>query len=510
MGVINYLKKAFVETWGSSVYVSQIISNVVNWFGNNKESYLRNGYAGNVHVFVAVRVYLNKAKVAPYLLSKIKDSRKLVKYEQFIRSKDDSHRMEAMCMKGQALEEIEDHDLLKLLNNPNDYQTESEFKEAAMGFYKVLGEAFIYGIGPISGPNKGKYKQLHVISPTMIEPVYSNRTFDPVEYYRVSIDNQSVRIEKEHIMHWKTWNPLDTLSGLSPMQVGNKTLKRNDSNHIAQTKAYENGGVAHLLSSESDTRPLTQAQMDLINERIISKIKGPENYQSITATSGAVKATKIGESPADLKLIESDVHDRGILASLIGVDPILVGDKKGSSFSNQEQAYKALVTNLIVPDLIGLAENLAAWLLPRYEEKLHLAFDTTVYPELAPDLVKLVKVYGQPLITENEKRGVFNWDAVKTPEMDDIYIKSGLIPMSRLKEVDLNRQGQPANEAPAVEPEKPKKELYSILMQEGNLKTSQLIEAESFEDAIRIGEIIADEEGKSFIEAFKHSEYVPE
>ncbi|WP_166641948.1 phage portal protein [Pedobacter duraquae] len=435
----------------SSATMGYMLSSAVSWFGYDPETFLRKGYMNNVHVFTATRVYLNKAKVAPYMLSEVKNKKALVFYEQFVRSKDEAHRIQALGYKEQALEELESHELLDLLNNPNSYQTSSEFKEAALGFYKVLGETFVYGISPIAGRNKGKFKSLHVIPPTMIEPVSSNNALDPVAYYRLNIDGKSVRIEKENVFHWKTWNPLDPLRGLSPLHVGNKTLKRNESNHTAQTKAFQNGGVAHLLSSESDTRPLTQEQMDLINERLIQKIKGAENYQNIQATNGSVKATKIGESPADLQLITSDVHDRGIIASLIGVDPILVGDKVGSSFSNQEQAYKALVTNLIMPDLITFAENLSKWLLWRYGDNLHLTFDTTVYSELAPDLTKLVAVYGQPLLTENEKRGVFNWDASKAEGMDDIYIKSGLIPLSRVKEIDFNRQQNNPGDKPPKE-----------------------------------------------------------
>ena len=448
MGVMSYLKTKLISSIGGSMMLNYVAGNMVEWFGQSRASMLKNGYARNVHVFTATNVYLNKAKVAPFLLNKVKNERKAIKYEQFIRSKDDSHRLEALMLKEQAFEEIEDHHLLSLLNNPNTYQTASEFRESILGFYKTLGEAFVYGIGPLSGPNAGKFKELHVISPTMIEPVFSNKMLDPISHYQLDLDGQAVRIEKENIMHFKKWNPLNPLRGLSSAEVGLKTLKRNESNHTAMTKAFQNGGVAHMLSSEGGVA-LDQTQMDLINQRLMAKLQGPENYHNILATNGMVKATKIGESPADLKLIESDVHDRGIIAAMLGIDPILVGDKNGSSFANQEQAYKALVTNLIMPDLITLGENLSAWLLPRYKgEKLHLSFDTTVYSELAPDLKLLVSVYGQPLLTENEKRSVFNWDADKTPGMDDIYIKSGLIPMSRIGELDLNRSQANAGNNP--------------------------------------------------------------
>ncbi|QIL41017.1 phage portal protein [Pedobacter sp. HDW13] len=429
MGMLNLfksVKKGVIDPAKGSFQL--VVNGIVSWFADNKAAYLKNGYGKNVHVYVAVNVYLRKAKVAPFILSKVKSKKKLVKYDQFMQSKNQEHRLEAARLKDEALEELESHEIIDLLNKPNDYQTGVEFRESLLGFFKVLGETFVYGIAPSNGRNAGKFKELHVVPPTIIEPVYSGNILDPVSHYLIMVDGKQERIEKENVFHYKTWNPLSETGGLSPIKVGNKLLKTNDANNAAAAKAYENGGSAHLLSGKGE-RSLTPEQIDLLNERIAAQLKGTDNYKNIVATNGMVDVTKIGDSPAELELISADVHQRGIIASLFGVDPILVGDKQGSSFANQEQAYKALVTNSVMPDLNGIAEGLTAWLLPRFGNNLHLAFDTTVYPELQPDLELMMKVYGKPNLTPNEVRSIFKWDASKDPNMDRHYIESKMIPI---------------------------------------------------------------------------------
>ncbi|RAJ28878.1 phage portal protein [Pedobacter cryoconitis] len=449
--VDNELFKAFYKYMGAGA---------VNWFDQTGETYVDKGYSGNEHVFSVMRVYLNKAKIPNYILSKKKDKKAFTRFDQFIRSKDDSHRIEALRYKALALEELDSHPLLDLLENPNSYQTRTEFIEAAFGFYKLLGETFIYGIAPLSGRDAGRFTELHVLPAHLVVPVFSGNYLKPIRGYKFMMGDYSIEIPAENIMHMKTWNPHwdhngTQLRGFSPLKPGTKTLTRNEANQTAQTKAYKNGGSAYLLSGDSsgNNEPLTQTQIDLINERIIENIRGEENFMNITATNGNVKATKIGESPVDLELLAGDVADRGKTASLFGVDPLLVGDKSGSSFNNQEQAYKALVTNVILPDQMEFTSKLSTWILPQYEdENLHLCFDTECYPELKPDYKLLMEIYGKPRLRENEKRGVFGWDDDPMPEMNEIYIEANLIPLSRIKELDINRSRSNQNEKPPLEP----------------------------------------------------------
>lgn len=410
----------------------------IAWIDGKSSAYIKEGYCSNEHIFSAVRVILNKIKVAPFMVSEIVSSKHATLYDQYSRKSDSTSAIRAVEYRIKAFRELETHDLKTLLNNPNDYQTRSQFLESLEGYYKTLGETFVYGIPIDMGLNKGKFQSLHVLPAHLVEPVYSGNPYFPIRGYKFLFGDQSVEIPKDYVFHWKTWNPNWDISGrqlrgLSPMEPGKKLITRNNANQKAQTKAFFNGGSAYLLSNAGD-KPgaLTQEQIDLLNERIKEKIKGPENYMSITATSGIVNVERIGDSPADLKLLESDKADRSKAAALVGVDPILIGDKGSSSYNNQEQAYKALVTNTILPDMVEFREGFNMWLAPKYGENLYIDFDTTVFPELQPDLKLMSDIYGKPLLTENEKRSIFNWDALPDQNMNKVYIEKNRMPLDQM------------------------------------------------------------------------------
>lgn len=452
-----------VDNLLNKVFFGQFLSNgQVTWLARNAATYVKDGYSSNEHVYSAIRVYLNKIKVAPFLLSEVKNTAKLGHYTNYRKSSDETVRLKALEHKQKSLTEIVTHELLDLLNNPNSWQTRSEFIESVFGFYKLLGETFIYGIRPgVDSINHKKFKELHVLPSHLVEVVYSGDYQNPVRGYNFSLGDRTVEIPASEVLHLGSWNPNydqfgSQLRGFSGLDAGRKTLTRNAANQTAQTKAYQNGGSAYLLSSDSELRTLTPDQVDLINDAIKRKIQGADNFHNITATSGMVKAQKIGESPADLQLLDADKHDRSKIGMLFGIDPILLGDKGASSYNNQEQAYKSLVTNIILPDLCDFSEKLMTWLVPMYETdgtKLYLEFDSTIYSELAPDLKMLKEIYGSPLLTENEKRGVFNWDSSKLPEMDKIYIKVGFVPLEMAGDVAMV-QSQPFGKEPQKDPKK--------------------------------------------------------
>lgn len=434
-GLKGLFGKAKVKNLLNQAFYQYLNNGGIVWFDNNRKNYVEKGYSDNEIVFAIVRVLLSKLTEAPFILSKVVDEKSLKKFKNYQRKGGNgTERAQTLLFGTKALEEIEEHDLLDLLKRPNNYQGQAEFLESAFGYYKLLGETFIYKIAPEAGPNKGKPVELHVLPAHLVEVVYSGDYTNPIRGYKFSLGDQHVEIPAEYVMHLKTWNPNWDLNGgqmrgFSPLQAGSRVLTRNNYNKTAQTKAFVNGGSAYLLSSADGNTPMTIEQVNQLNDRIREKLQGPDNYHTITATTGLVTATKIGESAADMMLIEADKSDLDRICMIFGVDPSLFsGDSK---YENKEKALKALVTNVVLADLLRFRDSFSKFILPAYgDEKLFLDFDTTVFAELQPDLKLLAEVYGKPRLTENERRALFNFDASEEDGMDSIWMESGLIKMS--------------------------------------------------------------------------------
>lgn len=384
-------------------------SNTLNWSVNA----VTDAYLDNDVIYQSLRVYLRKLKVAPLLLYKVtndKEYRKYKNYQEY--SGTPQHFINAKKSMRKAMDELESHSLLNLLNNPNAYQNQSMLFEAWYGYYKLTGNGYLYGGGsPDIGVNKGKYTELHVLESQYCIPIYSDNWRDPIAYYEYTIDGETLRIPKENICHLRDWNPLNKINGLSATMPGRKTIRTDQYNKTAQARSFENGGKATLLSSDSENEDFawTQEQAELVDQKIRQKLQGVNNYGNIFSVTRPVKAQAIGDSVAEMKLIEAARANISRMSNLFGVDSVLIGDKEQATDNFVKAARKALVTDTVMPDLT-LGEQQLNSFFKAFGDGLVLDYDTSVYPETQPDLELLVKVYGRPTLTENERRALFNYD----------------------------------------------------------------------------------------------------
>lgn len=414
----------------NQAFLGYLQNGQVQWLFGNRSRIVEEGYIDNEIIYSVINVILRKAKVAPIVANRIKNGKRYVKYTQYKGYATDQAQATANIEKRKALDEVENHELLDLLDKPNSYQSGVEFIEALFGFRKLLGEAFIWGlrIGDDS-PNAGKYSELHVLPSHLVEIVWSGDVNDPIAGYKFSVGDYQVQLDKDDVLHWKSWNPQwdmngSHLRGLSPLRPGRKTLTRNNSNIELQTRGFQNGGRVTLLSKDGEGKLPTEV-LSAVQAKVEEWMM-PHNNRATIATNGSLKATPIGDTPADLQMIESYGADRSAMCALFGVDPILLGDKSRSSYNNQEQAYKALVTNVVVPDLNELAMKLTNWLCPRYDGVDVLEFDTSVYPELQPDLKLMKEVFADTWqVTGNEFRWAIGWDEDPDPNMNRHIIGTG-------------------------------------------------------------------------------------
>lgn len=408
----------------------------VTYIGDEIRDLLKGGKGGRVeeamfnsaHFFPIVRIINEKFKPCPWLLYEVTNEQKAGYYLNY-RQKADFIK-QATEYKQKALKEVESSPILDILNKPNEYQTRTQFLEDLSGFYNTLGECFIYADMPTIGRNAGKPIALYSLPPHLVDPVYSGDFRKPIKHYVFHFDGKPVEIEPFRILHIKTWNPLynfngDGLHAIAPVDVAQSVLNREKANQKAQTKAFINGGRAYLISAERPAEgeeTMDQEQLDNLNDRIKEKIQGAENYMTIQATTASVKVNQIGDSLADMQLIESDKEDLRKACAIMNVDPILLGLKDGAKYDNQEGAYKALVTQKIMPQHNDFTEAFNHWLIPMFNKggntKYLLEADSAFYPELQPDVKLMREVYGSGHFSSNEFRGTIGWEGHKDPVAD--------------------------------------------------------------------------------------------
>lgn len=420
----------------NQVFYSYMGAGQVQWFYGKRHKYV-SAYTTNDLVYSVIRVILNKITATDYIHSRVINEKSFRYYKAF-KDQDDLTRSKALIHKERAFDEIEDSDLIRLLNRPNEYQGRLEFMESLFGFYNLMGETFVYMVFPGEDSiNAGKPVELHVMPAHLVEVVYSGDPTHPVRGYRFSAGRWDIELPYDSVIHINQWNPCwneygEQLRGFSPVQAGNRVITRNSANAEAQTRAFQNGGRSTLLSSKSAEKnaKLTVEQLSQIKEKIVNELQGVNNYKNITATNGLIEVNTIGDNLTDMDLVNAGKMDISAIARLWGVDPLLVGDKDNSSYNNQKQAYKALVTNVVVPQLNMITESLNNTLVPRFEEGSYLEFDTSLFPEMQPDVKLIMDAYKDAWqISGNELRVLLGFDKSDDPLLDQHFIGTNKIPL---------------------------------------------------------------------------------
>lgn len=498
------------------------VGNMASYLTDNYTSYVNKGYAYNSDVYSIVSMINEKIASCPILLYEVKDEKGFEKYKSLIKGATPESFGKAQQLRAKSLNQIQGgHKVTDLINKPNDHQDRFSFIENLTGYYNLSGNSYGFGIGPEGGPDAGKFDQIYVVPSGMVNPVMGD-FYNPVKHYDLMLLNKlQMGVDVSKVMHIRNFNPDPTnpLKGMSPLKAGLMDLTRSNSAREAGIYAFQNGGARGLLfdnsSDNQESQWMTEAQADKLQERFDYKSSGVSNYNKTIVTASKVKWEKIGLSPIEMEILVAQGVDLRGLCNIWHAPSELFNDKERSANNNVKEAEVAFVRRACMPTMYRITGGLNNWLLPSYNtgsgKRLYLDFDYSAFPELHSDFEKLSNWLKDSWdLTPNEKRAAKDYDAIEAEGMNDIWVPKNFIPLSRMSEVNLGAQPPSNQPDSSVDNENPKKELYSILMKEKELKFSQLVEATSFTDAERLGKLIAEKEGREFIEAFKHSEYVPE
>ncbi len=111
---------------------------------------------------------------------------------------------------------------------------------------------------------------------------------------------------------------------------------------------------------------------------------------AMLALPGEFDVKTVALSPTDLKAIETKVQLATELLSALGVDPMVVGlPSTSKTYANMKEAREAFMEDTILPILHTMAQAIQGAFLEsgyRLKPDARLAFNTTVYRELAGDV----------------------------------------------------------------------------------------------------------------------------
>jgi HK97 family phage portal protein len=330
-----------------------------------------------------------------------------------------------------ALSNAVDNELSQLLAKPNTYQGADEFWEAIAGYYTIAGEAFIWKNRGVL--EKGKPVELYVLPPQCIEIVPDPEDIFGVLYYNFNVNGTQIRIEKDDIIHWKTFNPnfdgatREHLRGFNPLQAQAKTITASNDSVDAQVAMMQNGGAKGVLYNET-LNNLSPTQETGLRGVVDKKINNKTVKAAVATMQGKWGYLNLGASSIDMQLLEATESTIKALCNANGLPYELF--QSDTTFANKEQALIYYVTNVLQPMTASLDNVMTNGLSKDFGGAGDIMTDLSELPEMATLNAKLITAAAAAWWkTPNEKRIMTMDEALLDANMDKIWMPSGMTPI---------------------------------------------------------------------------------
>lgn len=262
-------------------------------------------------------------------------------------------------------EEVFDTELNELLNKPNSYQTQSDWREQALSYLMATGESFMGGIEPVGFPT---FSSLHNLPSDLTRFEIGKFLTDPIIKYEVDWNFQR-DWAPENVLFTKyvSINSQHLFGGLSPLEPGNRLLESSNNLVTADAATLNNRGASQLISTKGKLVGLGD-EMKKLDEAFKNRVGGAEKFNKTIVTTADVNITQLGLGPKDLEILKSDVSKQRRFSNLWGFDSAQFNDPQNKTYNNHKESNKAAYQDVYIPNDFKLVQGLNMWLAPKFPQ----------------------------------------------------------------------------------------------------------------------------------------------
>lgn len=415
---------------------------------DNKQTYITDGYNSNDIVYSIINIILDKCRLPYWNLNKIVDESKLRRYHQLMSLKDmtSAQYKQSQVLKKEALAPITNFNLQmgklnELLKYPNETETFQDFITSGSQYKLVTGDCYMWGDVLGKGANAGIPNSIMNL-PSQHMTIKIDGGFPArVAQYVLLMWNQE--FAPETILHEIYANPNwnmngEQLYGFSPLKAFLKNIVRNNAAKDASIAKFRNGGTEELIYVDDNrwTPAEGMKQAEFIKAKLMSnEFRGPDAQGKIAISGIPMGSVKLGLSPVDLGITESEKWDAVMLCNGYGLPPELLG-LTNKTFNNIKEAEKALTTRSALPVLDSRKNALNRKLQTDWGFKgqnVYLDYSTECFPELQADQKDISDWYSSIImVIPDQQREALGQEALNTTESKEVWVKtaSGYQPLS--------------------------------------------------------------------------------
>lgn len=307
-----------------------------------------------------------------------------------------------------------DHPLYRILKErPNPYMTASTFWSTVEYNRNHFGNAYVL----IDGA--GEDLKLWILDDTKMQIWYDDAKLlgeNTDIYYLYSSGTKFYKFGSEEILHFKTSNTFDGITGLSVRQQLKTSIQGNLKSQELLNKMYENGFTA---------KAVVQYTGSLSDENVKTFISGIEDYATGKLENEGIRniipmplgatLTPLNIKLADNQFIEVKQYSALQIASAFGIKPYQIGDYTKSSYASAEAQQLSFYVDTLLYIIKQYEEEISYKLLSKYEleQGFHFKFNISVIlrADLKTQIETLSTAVGNFIYTPNEARAFLDLEA---------------------------------------------------------------------------------------------------
>ena len=321
----------------------------------------------------------------------------------------------------EEVKNVSDHPVQMLLENPNRYQSKTDF------LYKISTELNVTGNALILNPgNAGLWTLPTELVNIQVES-FSNK--NPISYiwspdaYNSSTElekKRMIQIPEDRMLHIKRPNTSNMYWGLSPLIPGNRTVRLYTYAQEYLENFYKKGANPHVfLKLEKNLGNVAMQRLLAGFERAYT---GRKNQRRAMLLPPGVTAESVLNKIADQELIETIKLNRENVLQIWRIPKHAVGLAESGSLGSEEhkQALQMLWEATLLPQAELIADALTRYFAKELGPDMYIEFDTDDVPALQESYDKLAERASKLLQagwTVNEVRTKI-WDLKSREEGD--------------------------------------------------------------------------------------------
>ncbi len=309
--------------------------------------------------------------------------------------------------------ELTDHPLAALLRHPNAAATSADFLEQLIGFLLVSGNAYLEAVAI-----DNEIRELHALRPDRMTIIPGADGWP--EAYSYTIDGRATRIAGDaipgvrKILHIKLFHPVNDHYGMSPIEAAagaidlhNTAAKWNKA--LLDNSARPSGALVYTARDGN----LTSEQYDRLKRELESGFQGAIAAGRPLLLEGGLDWKSMSLSPKDMDFLEAKNAAAREIALALGIPPVLLGIPGDNTYSNYQEANRALWRQTVLPLVNRIAAALTGWLGHSFAPSLTIKPDLDAVEALNPERDALwSRLNTATFLSINEKRDAAGYDSV--------------------------------------------------------------------------------------------------